>query len=213
VLKEPHDVVYALWDRSRRLVWTLGVLFILQHITIAASDGISLRHIVFDDACQTLFTPTTVFGVGAAPLAYDLLLLVLTAIKCAKAIFASRGRMSIMHILMRDGLLAFAAVFGMLLFHYLRHDTEVNIVTFAINGLFYLVINGPASATAWTWQLSVCAVAPGRVVLQMHAESRASLRPRPGEPHSLYSTQSTARDEFAMTSFIPMPSVGTEDRP
>jgi hypothetical protein len=95
-------------------MWILGVLFVIQHVGIAVSDALAVPQVKFNHVCQSTFAPPGVAGVGAAPLVYDLILLVLTSIKCYQAIFcqSTRARNSLWHTILRDGVLSFLAVCG-----------------------------------------------------------------------------------------------------
>jgi hypothetical protein len=112
-----HILVHAMYGSPPRLAYVLGGLFIFEHVLVAVTDVLSIRQIQYNEFCLSTFVPKSTLGVGIAPLAYDLLLLVLTLVRCGKEALShrQRGASRLWYTLARDGVLAFFAVFRMLL--------------------------------------------------------------------------------------------------
>jgi hypothetical protein len=150
--------VYALYGRPRALLFVLAPLFAAEQLAMFASNLAAVPHIRWAPDCTSLSVPSAVAVFGGAPVALDLLLLGLTL---ARGIAAARARGGwaraplLLRALMRDGAGAFLVV-GL---------------AFGVNGLFYLAIDGPLSATAWAWQFALCACVPCRAVLRMHTHA------------------------------------------
>ncbi|EIN06548.1 hypothetical protein PUNSTDRAFT_53986 [Punctularia strigosozonata HHB-11173 SS5] len=170
--------VYALYNRSRLVAVLLVTLFIVEELAMAASLALFLPKLQFNEFCIAETIPSVAVLIGVAPIGFELFMLCLT---WAKVIRMSRllRHERMLFLLIRDGTWTFLVVF----------------LTFALNGLFYLIIAGPRGSMMWSWQFTICAFAGCRLVLHMHTAS-----PTASGVNRLPSTLLSARRRFGSTS-------------
>ncbi|KZP18511.1 hypothetical protein FIBSPDRAFT_593255 [Athelia psychrophila] len=105
--------VYALYNKSKRIVLCLLTLVLAEVACSATNSIINIPRLLFSPACSTVLELRPVIQFGIISICTQTSILFLTI---AKQLFASRaglGRTPIVSLMIRDGLLAFVVIFGM----------------------------------------------------------------------------------------------------
>jgi hypothetical protein len=103
--------VYALYNRSRRIGLLLLGLFVLEETAMATSLGLFLPALRFSDVCIAHSIPHVSVVFGAAPIAFEALMLGLTWRRVLALARPALGRQRLLVVLLRDGTWTFLAVF------------------------------------------------------------------------------------------------------
>jgi len=142
--------VHALYNRSRKVLYALGICYVLEVVVMTVSITLSTINSKSTSNCETI-VPLTIIAYGAASLLFELLLLVMTTTKVVKQLKETWRQIPLMRTILRDGLWAFALIF----------------VAIFTNAILYGFVKNALSAVAFPWLLTVSSFSGYRLMLNL----------------------------------------------
>ncbi|KLO11856.1 hypothetical protein SCHPADRAFT_905633 [Schizopora paradoxa] len=142
--------VHALYNRSRRVAYGLGICYVTEVVVMTVSITLSTINSKSTSNCETI-VPLTIIAYGAASLLFELLLLVMTTTKVVRQLRETWRYIPMMRTILRDGLWAFALIF----------------VAIFTNAILYGFVKNALSAVAFPWLLTVSSFSGYRLMLNL----------------------------------------------
>ncbi|EGO03564.1 hypothetical protein SERLA73DRAFT_175071 [Serpula lacrymans var. lacrymans S7.3] len=143
--------VYALYNRSKFILWTLSTLFLAEIAATLTVIILTTPKIEFNRECIVTFAPRIYGGYWLSSLGFETILFLLTIFKFATVVRRGLGDNTVINVIVRDGTWAYAMVFAILLLNLSMYRFDHT----AMAGIFYF------------WHLTVMSFAGSHLLLNL----------------------------------------------
>ncbi|KAK7690339.1 hypothetical protein QCA50_006996 [Cerrena zonata] len=184
--------IYAIFGQNRRLLRVLSLFLACETVVAAVGQGYTSARTVFDLqlGCVATLAPTLFIASWIAPLSFQTVLFALTMWKFLGTIMRKTPKDTVVFMLLRDGIWAYALMFGVLL----------------LNMLMFQLKNSPLAPLCFKWALSIISFCGSHVLLNMRR-----LHARVNTFTESTSHITLPQEDFAMTTYTAYQFNGSTD--
>ncbi|PCH44917.1 hypothetical protein WOLCODRAFT_77953, partial [Wolfiporia cocos MD-104 SS10] len=143
--------IYAMFNNNKAITAIVWALYAAEIITMIIVLAICIPRMVFTDQCTIIYTPTLFTSYWIISLAFETILFGLTIIRFCTSMTRELGKRSIMYVLVRDGMWAYAVIFAVML----------------LNTVVYHVFHNPLAGICYFWEITTISVAGSHVLLNL----------------------------------------------
>ncbi|KZT10348.1 uncharacterized protein LAESUDRAFT_755858 [Laetiporus sulphureus 93-53] len=150
--------VCAMFNRNKPVVGLVIALFAMEVAAMITVLAFSIPRIQFSPTCLITHTPSIFTSYWLWSLAFETFLFALTLIRFFSDIRRGLSGTSVLYILVRDGMWAYAVIFAIML----------------LNTLCYHLIDGSLAGLCFCWEFAIMSIAGSHVLLNLRRFSHRS---------------------------------------
>ncbi|EMD34877.1 hypothetical protein CERSUDRAFT_117073 [Gelatoporia subvermispora B] len=118
--------VYAMYNCSRLILFTILFLFTIEVAAMITILSIAIPGVDFSDTCLIISAPSILSSYWICSLVFETVLFALTLVKFFRSVAVRLGKRSVLFVLVRDGIWAYAIIFVIMLLNTLMYHLAHN---------------------------------------------------------------------------------------